>query len=131
MKISNMTNLIAGNIIAIIIIIISLILISIPAFIYFKNRKVTNNPLIVPNNISFNTDLCYVNGLNREKLTKNKGIITTYGLVIEITRLISSRHISVEINENAHTPYERITLKINNTKTKKNLLHPTNPLSIF
>ena len=119
MKISNMVDLIAGNLIANLILIISLILISIPGLIYFKNRKLTNNPLIVPNNISFNIDLCHLNGLYREKLSKNRGIITTYGLVIDITRLISSGYISVEINENASTAYEKITLKINNSKTKK------------
>lgn len=120
MKISNMLSLVTGNPISNLIMTISLILIFIPVFQYFKNRKIANTSFkIIPNTISFNTDLCYLNGLYNRKLVKNKNIITTYGLVIEIARLINEGYISVGIDEDAKNPYEKISLKINNSKTKK------------
>ena len=102
-----------------IICVISIILILIPTITAITNR---NRIKSLSNNINFKIpftiDLSFVNGLYEVKLTRTENIITSYGLVIEITRLIKENFINIKINENLNDSQERITLKLNKNNLK-------------
>ncbi len=102
-----------------IICVISIILILIPTITVIKKR---NKIKSLSDNINFKVpltrDLSYVNGLHNTKLTRTENIITSYGLVIEITRLIKENLIAVRIDETLKDSKERITLKINKNNLK-------------
>ena len=98
---------------------ISIFLILIPTITAISNRKEIKS---LSYNINFKVpltrDLSFVNGQYDVKLTRTENIITSYGLVIEITRLIKENFINVKINENLNDSKERITLKINKNNLK-------------
>ena len=111
--------ILSDNYVSNVICVISVILILIPTITAITKR---NEIKSLSNDINFKVpltrDLSYVHGLYNTKFTQTENIITSYGLVIEITRLIKENFINVKINENLNDSKEKITLKINKNNLK-------------